>query len=142
MVLRAATVSSSKYCLENDRFLIREQVYCLCMKLLEPFDLGPFELRNRVVMAPMTRSRATPEGLATELMTTYYEQRATMGLLVSEGINISEQAVGSPFTPSLYTDAQTAAWRTVTSAVHAAGGRIFAQLWHTGRVGHSSVRGG
>ena len=112
------------------------------MKLLESFTLGPLELRNRVVMAPMTRSRATPDGVVGELTETYYRQRASMGLLISEAINISPQAVGSPFTPGLYTPAQVDAWRRVTDAVHAAGGRIFAQLWHTGRLGHSSVKGG
>jgi len=112
------------------------------MKLLEPFELGPLALHNRVVMAPMTRSRATPEGVVGELTATYYQQRASMGLLLSEGVNISAQAVGSPFTPGLYTDAQVAGWKLVTKAVHDAGGLIFAQLWHTGRVGHSSVRNG
>ena len=112
------------------------------MKLLESYELGPLTLRNRVVMAPMTRSRATAEGLVGELTVAYYAQRASMGLLISEGVNISPQAVGSPSTPGLYTTAQVAAWRRVTDAVHAASGRIFAQLWHTGRVGHSSLQGG
>lgn len=112
------------------------------MQLLAPYKLGPLNLPNRVVMAPMTRSRATPQGVPTDLMATYYQQRATMGLLISEGITISPQAVGSPFTPGLFTPAQVAAWRRVTDAVHAAGGHLFAQLWHTGRLGHSSVKGG
>ena len=112
------------------------------MKLLEPYQLGPFALKNRVVMAPMTRSRATPEGLVTDLTATYYTQRASMGLLISEATNISAQAVGSMLTPGLYTDAQVASWQKVTAAVHAAGGLIFAQLWHTGRMGHSSIKGG
>lgn len=112
------------------------------MKLLEPLNLGTLILPNRVVMAPMTRSRADDAGRVGALHVTYYRQRATAGLLISEGVNISKQAIGSPFTPGLFDDAQVDAWRAVTSAVHDAGGRIFAQLWHTGRVGHSLVRGG
>ncbi|MCE9576143.1 MAG: alkene reductase [Deltaproteobacteria bacterium] len=112
------------------------------MKLLESLDLGGLVLPNRIVMAPMTRSRAHDHGKVGPLQATYYAQRASAGLIVSEGVNISPQAIGSPFTPGLYDDAQVEAWKTVTDTVHAAGGRIFAQLWHTGRVGHSSVRGG
>jgi len=93
-------------------------------------------------MAPMTRSRADADGLVGPLQVAYYRQRASAGLIVSEGVNISAQALGSPLTPGIYNDAQVARWREVTDAVHAAGGRIFAQLWHTGRVGHSKVRGG
>lgn len=110
--------------------------------LLEPYTLGPITLRNRVVMAPMTRSRATPDGVPGELAPLYYAQRASMGLIVSEGVTISKQAVGLPFTPGLFTEDQIAGWRRVTDAVHAAGGVIFAQLWHMGRVGHSSARHG
>ena len=112
------------------------------MKLLQPLVMGSLTLPNRVVMAPMTRSRADDAGRVGPLHVTYYRQRATAGLIVSEGINISSQAIGSPFTPGIYNEAQVAAWRPVTGAVHEAGGRIFAQLWHTGRVGHSLVRGG
>jgi N-ethylmaleimide reductase len=111
-------------------------------KLLSPATLGPLALANRMWMAPMTRSRANPDGTPGEHMATYYAQRATAGLIVSEATNISADAVGSPLTPGLFTEAQVHAWQGVTAAVHAAGGRIFAQLWHTGRVGHSSVRGG
>jgi N-ethylmaleimide reductase len=116
------------------------------MKLLESFSLGsvnhPLTLPNRVAMAPMTRSRADERGVVGQLQATYYSQRASAGLIISEGINISAQGQGSPLTPGIFDDEQEAAWRTVTAAVHAAGGRIFAQLWHTGRVGHSLVRGG
>jgi N-ethylmaleimide reductase len=112
------------------------------MKLLSPLSLGSLELPNRVVMAPMTRSRADAEGNVGALQATYYSQRATGGLLITEAVNISADAVGSPLTPGLYTPAHVAGWKSVTDAVRAAGGRIFAQLWHTGRVGHSSVRGG
>lgn len=106
------------------------------------FDLSGLRLPNRIVMAPMTRSRADAAGLVGELQATYYAQRASAGLMVSEGINISADGIGSPWTPGLFNAAHIEAWKGVTDAVHAAGGRIFAQLWHTGRVGHSSVRGG
>lgn len=110
--------------------------------LMSPATLGPLALANRMWMAPMTRSRANPDGTPGEHMATYYAQRATAGLMVSEATNVSMGAIGSPLTPGLFTQAQVQGWKGVTSAVHAAGGRIFAQLWHTGRVGHSSVRGG
>lgn len=113
-----------------------------CMKLLEPVQIGNLHLQNRVVMAPMTRSRADAQGLVSSLHATYYSQRATAGLIVSEGVNVSQQAIGSPLTPGLFHAEQVDAWRGVTTAVHKAGGAIFAQLWHTGRVGHSLVRNG
>ena len=112
------------------------------MKLLEKFILGKGTLQNRMAMAPMTRSRASIDGIITDLTVLYYQQRAGAGLIISEGINISEQALGSPFTPGLYTQEQIEAWKKVTRAVHNAGGIIYAQLWHTGRVGHSSDKNG
>ena len=112
------------------------------MKLLTPFKLGNLELKNRMVMAAMTRSRSFSDGMATNLMAEYYAQRASAGLILSEAINISADAVGSPFTPGLYTAAQVESWKKVTDAVHAQGGVIFAQLWHTGRVAHSVDRNG
>lgn len=112
------------------------------MKLLESYTLGNLSLSNRVVMAPMTRARATADGRVGPQHALYYRQRASAGLIISEGVNVSADAVGSPLTPGLYTAEQVAAWKPVTAAVHAAGGKIFAQLWHTGRVGHSLVRGG
>jgi N-ethylmaleimide reductase len=93
-------------------------------------------------MAPMTRSRADGAGVVCDLTVRYYVQRATAGLIVTEATNISGDAVGSPLTPGIWTAAQIEAWRKVTSAVHAEGGTIVMQLWHTGRVGHSEVRGG
>jgi len=110
--------------------------------LFDPIQLGNLTLKNRIAMAPMTRGRADMAGLVSDLHATYYSQRASAGLIISEGINISADGIGSPLTPSLFNAAQIAAWRNVTDAVHAAGGLIFAQLWHSGRVGHSSVRGG
>jgi N-ethylmaleimide reductase len=112
------------------------------MKLLQATKLGNLSLQNAMAMAPMTRSRANQNGEVTDLTVLYYAQRASAGLLISEGINISEEAIGSPFTPSLYTEAQIEAWKRVTQAVHEKGGKIFAQLWHTGRVGHSVDRNG
>lgn len=112
------------------------------MKLLEPYQLGDLELKNRVVMAPMTRSRASSDDVPGALAELYYGQRSSMGLIISEGINISKQAVGLPFTPGLFKDDQVDAWRKIIDVVHDAGGHIFAQLWHTGRVGHSLSRDG
>lgn len=112
------------------------------MKLLTPTKIGKLHVRNRVVMAPMTRSRADMHGVVGELTARYYVQRATAGLIITEATNVSPDAVGSPFTPGIWNDAQIEPWKEVTSAVHAAGGTIVMQLWHTGRVGHSEVRGG
>ncbi len=112
------------------------------MKLLEPLQIGSLQLPNRVVMAPMTRARADAQGLVGPLHATYYAQRASAGLIVSEAVNVSLQGIGSPLTPGIFNAEQVARWHGVTEAVHQAGGRIFAQLWHAGRVGHSLVRGG
>ncbi|MFI2508804.1 alkene reductase [Streptomyces sp. NPDC018972] len=109
--------------------------------LLDSFQLGELRLPNRVVMAPMTRVRATADGLATPSMATYYAQRATTGLIVSEGVQPSLIGQSNPGTPGLHTDEQVAAWRPVTAAVHANGGRIFAQLMHGGRVSHPDTTG-
>lgn len=110
------------------------------MRLLEQYQLGPAALPNRVLMAPMTRARA-PETVAGDLNARYYAQRASAGLIISEGTQISELGQGYPYTPGIHTDAQRDGWRRVTDAVHGVGGRIFAQLWHVGRMGHSSVHG-
>ncbi len=104
-------------------------------KLFEPVQLGDIQLANRVVMAPMTRSRAGPGDAPTALNVEYYRQRASAGLIVSEGVQPSANGKGYCRTPGLHTDAQVAGWRAVTDAVHAAGGRIVAQLMHCGRVG-------
>lgn len=112
------------------------------MKLLEKYKLGEFHLKNRMVMAPMTRSRASAHGVVAPITVNYYVQRASAGLIITEATNISEQAIGSPNTPGIYSDEQVEAWKKVTQAVHAVGGTIFMQLWHTGRVGHSSVKNG
>lgn len=103
---------------------------------------GGLTLPNRVVMAPMTRGRAAAGGLATPSMAAYYAQRATAGLIVSEGVQPSVIGQSNPGTPGLHTDEQVDSWRPVTDAVHANGGRIFAQLMHGGRVSHPDTTGG
>ncbi|MFD4504713.1 alkene reductase [Streptomyces sp. NPDC058457] len=105
----------------------------------DPIDLPGHRLANRIAMAPMTRSRAAQGGLPTALTAEYYTQRASAGLIVTEGIQPSAVGQGYPDTPGLHTAEQIAAWRTVTDAVHAAGGLIFAQLMHTGRIGHPDL---
>ncbi|WP_034087113.1 alkene reductase [Streptacidiphilus albus] len=109
--------------------------------LLHPHRLGELTLPNRVVLAPMTRARAAAGGLATPSMATYYAQRATAGLIVTEGVQPSLLGQSSPGTPGLHTAEQTDSWRQVTAAVHANGGRIFAQLMHSGRVSHQDTTG-
>lgn len=110
-------------------------------KLLTPYDLAGLKLSNRVVMAPMTRSR-NPSTIADEQTALYYRQRASAGLIISEGIPVSEEGCGFLFNPALHTDAQAAGWAQVTKAVHAEGGRIYAQLWHVGRLSHVSLQPG
>lgn len=112
------------------------------MKLLEPIQLGNLALKNKMVMSAMTRSRAGSNGIVGEMTVEYYTQRASAGLIITEAIRISGEATGSPFTPGIYTDQQIEAWKRVTQAVHDHGGLIVAQLWHTGRAGHSIDRGG
>jgi N-ethylmaleimide reductase len=108
--------------------------------IFSPFRLGPLDLPNRAVMAPMTRNRAGPGNVPTELNATYYAQRAGAGLIVSEATQISPQGIGYPGTPGIHTAKQVAGWKLVTDAVHAAGGRIFLQLWHVGRISHPSLQ--
>ncbi|MCA3186488.1 MULTISPECIES: alkene reductase [unclassified Cupriavidus] len=111
--------------------------------LFQPYALGSLALPNRIVMPPMTRSRASQPGdVANDLMAEYYAQRAGAGLIVSEGTWISPLGKGYAWTPGIYTPEQVAGWRKVTRAVHAAGGRIFAQLWHVGRLSHVSLLDG
>ena len=108
--------------------------------LLSPFNLGGLELPNRVVMAPMTRSRAGLDSLPNELMARYYAQRARAGLIITEGTHISEQAIGWWQAPGVYTEEMARDWRLVTDAVHEKGGHIYMQLWHTGRASHHLLR--
>lgn len=104
--------------------------------LFTPLRLGAIELPNRVIMAPMTRSRAGAGNAVTPLTVEYYAQRASAGLIITEATQVSATGQGYPNTPGIHTDAQTLAWRAVAEAVHAKGGRIAAQLWHVGRVSH------
>jgi N-ethylmaleimide reductase len=104
--------------------------------LFAPFHLGSLVLQNRIVMAPMTRGRAAPDGTPTPPMAVYYGSRASAGLLVTEATAISPSAIGWLGAPGIWSEAQQAGWRAVTDAVHAAGGTIFVQLWHMGRVSH------
>jgi len=105
--------------------------------LLKPYLMNDLHLSNRVVMAPLTRSRAENAELEpTDLPATYYAQRASAGLIISEGIWISSSAVGWHGVPGIFTDEQVRKWRSVTDGVHRHGGRIFAQLWHTGSLSH------
>lgn len=110
--------------------------------LLSPFTLGELNLHNRIVMSPLTRSRSDAQGVPPPFAAEYYAQRASAGLIISEATNISPQAKGYEYTPGIWTDAQVASWRNVTQAVHQAGGRIFLQLWHTGRLSHPDVQPG
>jgi N-ethylmaleimide reductase len=112
-------------------------------KLFDSFQLGPLTLPNRVVMAPLTRNRAVPPGMVpSPLAVNYYGQRASAGLVITEASQISQQGQGYQDTPGIYSNDQVAGWRMVTDAVHARGGRIFIQLWHVGRISHSSLQPG
>jgi N-ethylmaleimide reductase len=109
--------------------------------LFDPVDLGAIHAPNRVVMAPLTRGRATRAHVPTARMATYYAQRASAGLIISEATGISLEGSGWPYAPGLWSDEQVEAWKPVTEAVHKAGGRIIAQLWHMGRIVHPSLNG-
>lgn len=109
--------------------------------LFDPIQLGAIAAPNRILMAPLTRARGTRDHVPTPLMADYYGQRAAAGLIISEAIGISRQGLGWPFATGLWNDAQVEGWKRVTDAVHAKGGRIVAQLWHMGRLVHSSVTG-
>jgi len=102
--------------------------------LFDPLQLGDLKLPNRIVMAPLTRLRGTPDNIPTPVMAEYYRQRASAGLIISEGTPISPQGVGYAQVPGLWSQQQVEAWKPVTAAVHGAGGRIFAQIWHVGRI--------
>ncbi|NVZ64175.1 alkene reductase [Pseudomonas gingeri] len=109
--------------------------------LFEPTTLGPLTLKNRIIMPPLTRQRSgQPGDVPTALMATYYQQRASAGLIISEGTQIEPRGKGYAWTPGIYSLAQINGWRTVTDAVHAEGGVIFAQLWHVGRVSHTDLQ--
>ncbi len=106
--------------------------------LLTPLKLGAYTLENRIVMAPLTRMRADADLAPTDLNVEYYRQRSSAGLIITEASQISKLGQGYPMTPGIYSDKQIAGWKKVTDAVHKEGGRIFIQLWHVGRISHSS----
>lgn len=109
--------------------------------LFASVTLGPYTLKNRIVMPPLTRSRSTqPDNIPNELMASYYTQRASAGFMVTEGTQIEPRGQGYAWTPGIHSHAQIEGWKKVTESVHAAGGIIFAQLWHVGRVSHTSLQ--
>ncbi len=110
--------------------------------LFQPFDVRGLELANRIVMAPLTRARAGKDRIANDLMAEYYRQRSSAGLIISEATSISPQGNGWNESPGIYSDAMVEGWKGVTSTVHGEGGKIFLQLWHTGRASHSSFHDG
>ncbi len=112
------------------------------MTLLTPYNLGPLHLQNRMVMAPMTRCRAAKGNVPGPLAPLYYSQRASAGLIITEGSQVSPQGVGFVRTPGIYSPEQVEGWKNVTAAVHQAGGKIVLQLWHVGRVSHPDFLGG
>ena len=112
------------------------------MSLLSEYKLGELTLRNRMVMAPMTRCRAIAGNVPGPLTVTYYNQRASAGLIITEGSQVSPMGVGFNRTPGIYSPEQVAGWKKVTASVHQAGGKIFLQLWHVGRMSHTDYLGG
>jgi 2,4-dienoyl-CoA reductase-like NADH-dependent reductase (Old Yellow Enzyme family) len=110
--------------------------------LFDPVAIGALTCPNRVFMAPLTRGRATREHVPTPIMGTYYRQRASAGLIITEATGISRQGLGWPYAPGIWSDEQMEAWKPIVAGVHEAGGRIFCQLWHMGRVVHPSFLGG
>jgi len=110
--------------------------------LFSTYALGPNKLKNRIVMAPMTRNRAGEGNVPGELNAVYYSQRSSSGLIITEGSQISEQGVGYPATPGIHSPEQVQGWNLVTDSVHGAGGKIFLQLWHVGRISHPSLQPG
>jgi len=104
------------------------------MKLLSPFKLGPMELFNRMAMSALTRCRAVEGNVPNPLAVTYYSQRASAGLIITEATQVTPMGQGYPNTPGIFSDEQVKGWIKITDAVHAAGGKIFLQLWHVGRV--------
>ena len=109
-------------------------------KLFTAYQLGGITLKNRIIMAPMTRSRAKAGDTADDLTAKYYQQRASAGLIITEGAQISVQGQGYLFTPGIYNDEQIKGWEKTTRAVHEAGGKIYLQIWHVGRISHTSLQ--
>ena len=113
------------------------------MEILKPAKIGDMPIKNRLIMAPLTRSRAdNPDAAPTDLHVEYYKQRSSAGLIISEGTVVSKQGVGYVNVPGIYSQKQVEAWRKVTSAVHENGGKIFMQIWHVGRISHPDLQNG
>lgn len=110
--------------------------------LFEPIDIGRLRAPNRIFMAPLTRGRSTRAHVPTPLMGDYYAQRSSAGLIITEATGISQQGLGWPYAPGIWSDEQVAAWKPIVGAVHSAGGRIYSQLWHMGRIVHPDFLGG
>src|ERR1019366_1708524 len=120
---------------------VRHERLMMDRDLFQPVKLGRYEWTNRIVMAPLTLSRANANGVPrSPLMAIYYGQRASAGLIISEGTNISAQGRGYAFTPGIYNEAQIEGWQPITEEVHTKGGRIYAQLWHVGRISHPALQ--
>src|ERR1700735_3434531 len=115
-------------------FCATQKEVSLMPTLFDPLKLGDLTLPNRIIMAPLTRARAGAVRVPNELMAQYYAQRATAGLIISEATSVTPMGVGYADTPGLWSDEQVKGWKLVTSAVHKAAGRIFAHLWHVGRI--------
>lgn len=118
------------------------QAHTASEELFSPYRLGPIELKNRMVLAPMTRSRAIEGNVPNPLAETYYAQRAGAGLIVTEATQVSPRGQGYIRTPGIHSEAQIAGWKKITDAVHKAGGKIFLQLWHVGRISHPDFHNG
>lgn len=112
------------------------------MDLFSPIQIGNYTLKNRIFMAPLTRCRSVQDNVPNEMMATYYGQRASAGLIISEATQISTQGIGYPCTPGIHTPEQVQGWKKVTQAVHDKDGKIFLQLWHVGRISHSAYHDG
>lgn len=123
----------------HNLLIIKSKGQNMALDLFSPVKLGAISLKNRIVMAPLTRNRAGEGGVPQALNASYYAQRASAGLIISEATPISAMAHGYPALPGIYTDAQVAGWKSVTDAVHAKGGKIVLQLWHVGRISHPSL---
>lgn len=140
---------SKSVCLSN-QFKVKKQFFRSYTKdnkkntkLLSPYKLGNIELKNRIVMAPLTRSRANnEEGVPTDLMVEYYKQRSSAGLIITEAIPVSPMAIGYINLPGIFTQKQVEGWKKVTNAVHERNGKIFAQIWHVGRISHPDFLNG
>ncbi|GAA4223818.1 alkene reductase [Sagittula marina] len=129
-------------CIKHDKGIQQSRRNILMSSLFDPIKVGAIELKNRIVMAPLTRNRAMENDAPMEMHVDYYRQRAGAGLIISEATQISPEGKGYAWTPGIHSDTQVAQWKKVTNAVHEAGGKIVLQLWHVGRISHTSLQEG